>query len=415
MVVQCGAGLIRSPPVSSEERLPIESHLATKHVIDGTGQLLGQDGEGFAFVMFFLQAGEVFLGGRMVSAAQDGGCRKGPLEGRIADLRAGRAIAFASGFLGTCDPTTIGGEILDPGEALASLDFIEQHTAENLAETRDGLQQIPGVGVMVLGGVDAGQFDITKSLIGVCDERRIDFDTLLHRGVGKALGHALAVGRVGALFAKGRQVILTVGMLHMRQELGAFVCQMHPAPQQVAGGTHRGGIDIGWGEQTAAQQRRHLWRIDLVVCGLTAMDGLHLQGMPEDKRATSLGAEVGEPVPSEHTLSRHDHPLSIRGNGLQQGLWSGLHITRHQDLTALVEDADIPGPSMQVDATIKRVLRGVKSPEVSSFLGCCSLPNASSPTAVCRGGGLHQYQRTAPDCLQRPLRSRFRARHTAER
>ena len=88
MVVQLGAGLIRSPPFSLEERIPIESHLAMKPVIDGTGQLLGQYGQGFAFVMFFLQAGEVFLCRRMVSEEQDGGFRKGPLEVSVADLRA---------------------------------------------------------------------------------------------------------------------------------------------------------------------------------------------------------------------------------------------------------------------------------------------------------------------------------------
>jgi hypothetical protein len=35
------------------------------------------------------------------------------------------------------------------------------------------------------------------------------------------------------------------------------------------------------------------------------------------------------------------------------------------------------------------------------------------PTAVCRGGDLHKYQGTGTDALQRPLRSRFRARLTA--
>jgi hypothetical protein len=60
MVVQFGAGLIRSPPLSLEERLPIESHLTTKYVIDGTGQLLGQYGQGFAFVMFFSRRARYF-------------------------------------------------------------------------------------------------------------------------------------------------------------------------------------------------------------------------------------------------------------------------------------------------------------------------------------------------------------------
>ena len=88
MIVQLGARLIRSPPLSLEERLPIESHLAFEHVRDSASSLLGQDGECLAFVMFFLQAGEVFLGCRMVSEEQDGCFRKGPFEMSIADFGA---------------------------------------------------------------------------------------------------------------------------------------------------------------------------------------------------------------------------------------------------------------------------------------------------------------------------------------
>jgi hypothetical protein len=162
MIVQFGAGLIRSPPLLLEELLPLESHPAMEHVIDGTGQLLGQYGEGFTLVIFFLQAGEVFLRCRMVSEEQDGGFRKGPLQVGVADLGARRSVAFASRFLGTFDEAAIRDEILDPGEARDIMDFIEQHEAENLADAGHGLQQIQGVGVMVLGGVDDGAFDVAK-------------------------------------------------------------------------------------------------------------------------------------------------------------------------------------------------------------------------------------------------------------
>jgi hypothetical protein len=88
MGVQFGAGLIRSPPLSLEARLPIESHLAMEHVIDRTGQLLGQDGESFPLVVFVLQTGEGFLRRWMGSQEQDGGFSKGPLEMGLADLGA---------------------------------------------------------------------------------------------------------------------------------------------------------------------------------------------------------------------------------------------------------------------------------------------------------------------------------------
>ena len=88
MGVQLGTRLIRSPPLSLEERLPIESHLAFEQMLDGTRQLLGQDGECLTCAMFLLQAGEVFRSCRMVPEAQDGSFSKGPLQMGIADLGA---------------------------------------------------------------------------------------------------------------------------------------------------------------------------------------------------------------------------------------------------------------------------------------------------------------------------------------
>ena len=69
-----------------QELIPIESHVALEHVIDGTGQRMGQHGQGFAFVIFFLQTGEVFLRWWMVSQEQDSGFSKGPFEMGIANL-----------------------------------------------------------------------------------------------------------------------------------------------------------------------------------------------------------------------------------------------------------------------------------------------------------------------------------------
>ena len=62
LVVQLGIRLIRSPPLSLKEGLPIESDVSFEQVIDGAGQLLGQESQGFPLAVFFLQAGEVCLG-----------------------------------------------------------------------------------------------------------------------------------------------------------------------------------------------------------------------------------------------------------------------------------------------------------------------------------------------------------------
>ena len=95
----------------------------------------------------------------------------------------------------------------------------------------------------------------------------------------------------------------------------------------------------------------------------------------------SSAHEVGQPVPGEHALDRDDNPLSIRGNGFQEGLRVGFHIAMHEDLAALVEDADIHRPGVQVDAAVKWVLSGVQSHEVSSFF-----VNGFFPLSAYHGG-----------------------------
>jgi hypothetical protein len=67
-------------------------------------------------------------------------------------------------------------------------------------------------------------------------------------------------------------------------------------------------------------------RVDLVVFGLAAMNGFHVEGMTEDKRDVFLGAQVGEPVPGEHAFDRDDDIRPIRRNGFEKGLWGRLHV-----------------------------------------------------------------------------------------
>ena len=98
----------------------------------------------------------------------------------VADFGAGGARAFSRGCPGTRDEATGGGKILHPWEAVNLMDVVEQHETENLADTRDRLQQIQGLGVMMRGGFDHGEFDIAPQRIIGGDERKVHFDALLH-------------------------------------------------------------------------------------------------------------------------------------------------------------------------------------------------------------------------------------------
>ena len=77
----------------------------------------------------------------------------------ITDFSCRRCRAFSSGFPGTLDEATVGRKILHPREALDIMNFLEQHEAEDLADAGHRLEQIQGIGIMMLGGFDDGEFD----------------------------------------------------------------------------------------------------------------------------------------------------------------------------------------------------------------------------------------------------------------
>ena len=77
------------------------------------------------------------------------------------------------------------------------MDVIEQHEAQDVSNTRYGLQQVEGVGIVLLGRFEEIEFEVFEQLILVGDQSQIDLDGLLHGGIVKALGHPFTVGFVG--------------------------------------------------------------------------------------------------------------------------------------------------------------------------------------------------------------------------
>jgi hypothetical protein len=106
------------------------------------------------------------------------------------------------------------------------------------------------------------------------------------------------------------------------------------------------------GEHPPTEQHRKLVGLDFVVFGFTAVNGFHVEGVAKDEGNLLLGTEISEPVPREETFDSDDDILAIGRNDLEQGVWAGLHVTRHHDLPISVQDADVHGPSVQVDPTV---------------------------------------------------------------
>ena len=46
--------------------------------------------------------------------------------------------------------------------------------------------------------------------------------------------------------------------------------------------------------------------------GLAAMDGFHVEGVPQDPGDCLFSAEIGEPIPGEQAFDRDDQTLTSR-------------------------------------------------------------------------------------------------------
>jgi hypothetical protein len=137
--VEFGAGLTRSAPLGRQELLQIKGGVAFQHDIDRPCEFVRQDTEGFAFVMLFLQLGQILLPRLVPPQEECGRFRKGPFKVGVADLVPRRAQAFAPGFFRTLDEATRRREILHPREAVDLVNFVEQDEAQDFANARDGL------------------------------------------------------------------------------------------------------------------------------------------------------------------------------------------------------------------------------------------------------------------------------------
>ena len=91
------------------------------------------------------------------------------------------------------------------------------------------------------------------------------------------------------------------------------------------------------------------------------MDSFHVQGVPEDKVDILPLAEICEPIPGEDTFHGDDDIVTIGGKGVEERSGSGRHIAVRHDIALGIEDAEVHGASVQVDAAIILMCSGVES------------------------------------------------------
>ena len=360
--------------------MPSNGNRSLEPVIDGPRPLMSANRSGVALPVLLRSAGEELRPSGMIAQAEDGRVSNGPRELGMAHVGAGAGRACAVRCLGALDQTPGRGTRLDPRAAVAVVDVVEPYETEHRADAWYGWPPIQGVGLRLVGGCEAGQFHVAAPRVVVVNQGQVDVETLLHGGLGTPLSDTRAVRCRGDLLADCGPAIRASGMLDVGSPLRPLAHQRPAAPEEIARGPHRGGVPLGLGQHAATPEYGHGMGVELVVCGLAPRDRRHVQGMAEDQRDAFVRTEVGQPVPRAQAFDCDDEPCSIGRHDVQTGLRGRLHRTVHEHLATLVEETDIHGTSMQIDATRTLVRLGVESPEVSSSVACvrCS-PNASRP------------------------------------
>src|SRR3990172_1719307 len=383
-----GDGLPAPLHLRVHEPLLREDRAACKDVVDRAADLVGEDGERLALAVLALEASEQLLPVDRVAQEGDGGLGEGPLQMHVALLSTSGPELLARRLVSALDEPRVGGELLDAIEAMDVVDLVEDRERQDLADTGDGAEAMEGVGIVTLGGADDVELERGDEPVVVVEQGEIDRDALAYGGVGEVIEESLAVGGIGDAFAPGLEIVLVERVLDVSEELAALADEVKAAAQEVPGGPHGLGVDVGLGQHAAAQQHGDLVGIDLVVLGLAAVDGLRGQGVAEDEGDAFLGAQVGEPVPGEHALSGDDEIFAVRSDDLEERRRRGLRVSMHERVSGGIEDADVQGLGVEIDAAVVTMLTVVESHGSSSCAGVALGP-AIQPTrrsSRCRRG-----------------------------
>jgi len=199
-------------------------------------------------------------------------------------------------------------------------------------------------------------------------ELDINLDAAAGRWIGEPLGDSDPMDLVGDFLPELGQVILTIGVLDVAQEISPFVNQVGPPSHEVSGGSHLWWIDVGHGQHAAAQQCCDLHRVDAVVLDFASVDRFHIEGMAQDEGDLLFLAEISQPVPGEDTLDGDGDVITIVSNDGEERIRLRWEIAVDHSLSGLIEDAYVQGSGMEIDPTVVAMLCGIESHE-ASFVG----------------------------------------------
>jgi hypothetical protein len=387
--------------LSRHEPLQLEGSAPQQHVVDGSTQLGRQNAQSLPLPVFLLKLGEVLLPDGVAAQKQRGRFGEGPLEVDIAHLGSGQLFRLTGRLVGSLYQASVGEKVLDPREAAQVVNLVEQGQREDLSNAWNGAQEEELPVVVLTDLMDQVELHVPDDLVVAVEQSDVRGNGHLDDIVVEVLDDGTSVlGLIGPL-VQGRQVVLGVGVLDVGQQLAALPGEEQASTQEVSGGPHLSGVDIGVGEIAAPQQGRDLVRVEPIILGLAAVDRFHVESMAEDKGDALFTAEVGDPIPAEQALDGDRQVLSVGSEGLQQLLSITGQFPVDEDCALLVQDAEIETAGVEVDTTVMNMLSGVES-----HRGLLSWSSSQQPTAVVGWRGPQISIPVAPADQKAPLPGR---------
>jgi len=330
--------------------------------VDGAPELGGEDAQRLASAVLAPELVRIGEAAGVPALEADGGLGERPFEMDVADPGATGADGLAIGGVSALDQPSVRAELLDRGEAVDGVDFVDEGEAEDLPHAVDGLEEVKHGGVVDPCLAEDGLLEILDQSVVVFTEPEIGLDALADGRIAKGFGEAGAVPGGGDAILRGPgQVVLVEGVLDMSEELGALAGEVEAAAQEVAGRAHLGRVDVRHGDGATAQERGEFLGVDAVVLGLAAVNGLQVECMGEDEVDPVLDAQVGEPVPTEDALDADDEILAVGCDGPEKGIARAGDAPVKDDRALMVEDAEVHGPRVKVDPPIVAVLAAIES------------------------------------------------------
>jgi hypothetical protein len=98
------------------------------------------------------------------------------------------------------------------------------------------------------------------------------------------------------------------------------------------------------------------------------VNGSHVESVTENEGDFVLSAKISEPVPGEDALDGDGDVVTVRGDSVEEGFWLSGDVSMENDLSVVVEDAEVHGSGVEIDATVIVMFSCVESHEVSSLM-----------------------------------------------